>query len=100
MLDDMTWAAVMDALSRANFAIVPKDAGEWLSMESAPRDGSEILAIGGVCHGRPFVCSWKPSRTDPPMPWMNPITGSSLYEHALTHWQALPSPPAAASETG
>lgn len=65
---------------------------EWLPIESAPKDGTQILGLRGndaraVFWGEYYVGCWMTGRT---LPTMNgePETFNP------THWQPLPPPPA------
>lgn len=78
------------------------DTQDWLPIETAPRDGTEVLISGGVClydaeaypQGHPFagvaIARW--TGTDS---WLRNGYGSeydSEYWHKPTHWQPLPRP--------
>lgn len=65
----------------------------WQPIETAPKDGTKILLIGGCYHGMPFAGCWELSPYSPDLPWKNLINDHRLYEHCATHWQPLPSPP-------
>ncbi len=99
----MTWPEVLLLVGTAIAA------SRWLSIETAPRDGSLILAANRITGDR-YVVGWKPARDDG-----DPIYGEdhwdnvgsanaapSLYfnAHYFTHWQHLPPKPAAVSEGG
>lgn len=67
---------------------------EWQPIETAPRDGTTILLIGGAYHGLPWPGQYLESEFRPGMPWVCVIKGNSrLYEHVPTHWRPLPAPP-------
>lgn len=68
---------------------------DWQPIETAPKDGTNFLAIGGIYHGLPFVARWEPSFYSD-QPWKLPLSASRVYEHCLTHWMPLPEPPEAA----
>lgn len=72
--------------------------GEWQSIESAPKDGSKILAIGlpPLWKGYPFVVHWDQDmedgagwwrHTDPSLDAMYAVSDS------ITHWMPLPAAP-------
>lgn len=68
---------------------------EWQPIETAPRDGSEILLwVGRAWNGRlPFVGSyWFGNETKGF--WMNEFyNGGQVPNFAPTHWRPLPAPP-------
>jgi hypothetical protein len=69
-------------------------AAEWQPIETAPRDGTKILAINNrgnqcVCLWQNGSCSWISMFSSGPSPFINGGCGS-----VLTHWMPLPEPPA------
>ena len=61
----------------------------WQSIETAPKDGSRILAFEYYWVGDiPFVCYWYKSR------WVFHCPGTSLVEMNPEYWMPLPKPPA------
>jgi len=71
----------------------------WLPIESAPKDGTRILACGGDCDELQLVAwlndssiSWKKAMAwCSPDSWQDEHGGYSTY--SPTHWQPLPAPP-------
>ena len=61
---------------------------EWQPIETAPKDGSKILAFEYYWVGYPFVCYWYKSR------WVFHCPGTSLVEMNPDYWMPLPEPPA------
>ena len=63
----------------------------WLPIESAPKDGEEIIVfhtlLAGETKGKQYVCAayWDDER----QMW----SGLPPYEHKVTHWKPLPIPP-------
>ena len=80
---------------RALKAEAAKTNGGWLPIESAPRDGTEILAWSED-EGR-YVTSWKKFRDGFGAVytyWVNPDIGETGPSKAFpTSWQPLPPPP-------
>jgi len=75
------------------------EAGEWLPIESAPRDGSYILVCNS--HGS-WIAKYHPvypSGYRPSNPWASMmlnhdhIENPGRFDHP-THWRPLPQPPA------
>lgn len=67
----------------------------WQPIETAPKDGTRIMLVGGVYHGVPFAGYWDPSPYTP-RPWTTVVGRHPLEEHCPTHWMPLLAPPAAA----
>ncbi|MGX5719876.1 hypothetical protein [Shinella zoogloeoides] len=66
---------------------------QWQPIETAPKDGTRILLVGGVFHDIPFAGYWNFSPYAPDRPWTTVVGRLTLYEHCPTHWMPLPSPP-------
>jgi hypothetical protein len=64
--------------------------GEWKTIDTAPKDGTVILLMGGVYHGLPFPGRWDKSEFAPDRPWYSIINQSRLYEHCATAWCHVP----------
>jgi hypothetical protein len=72
-------------------ALEDKGGDGWQPMQTAPRDGTVIILCGGAYGGYPFSGKWELgpfANTD--RPWLNVITGSRLYEHAMQMWMPVP----------
>jgi len=74
-----------------------EQAGQWYSIETAPKDGKNVL-IGGSCGV--YQCAWRESRfagqgsTPEGKRWY--VTGSETHRYEetdSTHWMPLPNPP-------
>ena len=65
----------------------------WQPAEIAPKDGTHILAVGGVYHGAIFEAAYAPSEFKPGEPWLVVITGHRLPEHCIHHWAPRPITP-------
>lgn len=66
----------------------------WQPIETAPKDGTVILLMGGAFHGLPFAGQYHQSELSPDEPWIC-LTADKrrLYGHVPTHWMPLPTPP-------
>lgn len=64
--------------------------GEWKPMETAPRDGSDILAYSPFGHGHLVVAF--DDKAKPGWPW-HTADGPSYALTTFTHWMPLPAPP-------
>lgn len=63
---------------------------EWQPIETAPRDGTTILLVGGVYGGLPFPGKWDSSEfVSPVARWFSSISKGHLYNHVPTHWRPL-----------
>ena len=65
---------------------------EWQPIETAPRDGTQILAWNGAV----FICAEFVTFADGTAHWHQWIRGSRASVGAsvrLTHWMPLPEPP-------
>jgi Protein of unknown function (DUF551) len=68
---------------------------EWQPIESAPKDGSEILlAVGG---GQRMVVGFYIGDLRPEFPWQG-LDVVAFGRNAITHWMPLPEPPAQVGE--
>ena len=67
-------------------------AAQWLPIESAPKDGTEILGHTDV---GALVLYWD-TLSDNPERWSD---GMSRYHRMPTHWMPLPAPPAKPADT-
>ena len=67
--------------------------GEWLPIESAPRDGTEILAYWSLGHGSHGCTKFLKGE------WVNPEDCDDEY-CAPDFWQPLPAPPLTRKENG
>lgn len=64
--------------------------GEWQPIETAPRDGTPILAYGVGCGPAPYAAiAWEPVHESWACCWDN----WPLEDYAATHWMPLPEPP-------
>ena len=65
--------------------------GEWLSIETAPKDGTDILLWFGPAVGWVALCKWyqKPKRG---WCWVCSYT-HKRHGFEPTHWMPLPAPP-------
>ena len=71
-------------------------APEWQPIETAPKDGTEILI---VAKGYVAIARWKNINTDahPLMAWAFHHEDDGAYVlHGPSHWQPMPLPPDAA----
>lgn len=67
---------------------------KWEPIESAPKDGSPILACAALGHYVPITAYWSsyhPNATGEKCWRTSLICGNKLHE--LTHWMPLPQPP-------
>ena len=81
-------------------ALTLVQAVEWRDIETAPRDGTNILGRStGTYHGIPFVVRWVPSDIFPEYPWVCAIGGGRFADGSVTHWMPLPFPPVPKAET-
>jgi len=84
---------------------LPDTAG-WLPIESAPRDGTDVLISGGTfwdddCLGGPYtftgvrIARWTGKDSPAELPWEgNPVHSHDEYRrHQPTHWMPLPAAP-------
>lgn len=62
---------------------------EWLPIDSAPRDGSDILTFDAVLGQYEISGYW----VNPPRYWDGRHWGDGEYYHQPTHWLPLPPPP-------
>lgn len=63
--------------------------GEWMTIESAPKDGTAILVCGGLMP-EPFVAEWD----DRQQYWKSTACIEQYYgSRDATHWMPLPDPP-------
>lgn len=91
--------SLLAALSAFPLASAPVGQGEWRGIESAPRDGTPILAWGPHGHDQMVVCygdDW-PYGEDRTIPGWSTLDGP-IYGEVFTHWQPLPAPPPTARE--
>lgn len=65
-------------------------AQDWQPIETAPKDGTDILAWSPFGHGC-LVVSFDDSET-PGWPWLT-LDGPNYAATTFTHWQPLPPPP-------
>lgn len=61
---------------------------EWLTIDTAPRDGEDILATDGTAM---LVTYWYGGSTG----WLYRYTDNGVDEWFPTHWLPLPEPPKA-----
>lgn len=65
---------------------------EWQPIETAPKDGSEILVCNGI--GRRAVTHWMEGRGFyAGQGGGYPASWTTIGDLALTHWMPLPPPP-------
>jgi hypothetical protein len=71
----------------------------WQPIETAPKDGTLILAWFTWLHGRVCICSWNTDRyAKRPRPYWSTLDErvfgiSRAREGQPTHWMPLPDPP-------
>ena len=65
---------------------------DWQPIETAPRDGSTILAWHHIYHC-PIAVFWRESPSLWPEPWIEKTYSNCWPEAAFTHWAPLPEPP-------
>lgn len=94
--ETVQWYEITEALRDvarryALIALEAADAAAWRPIESAPKDGTEIIACGtqtfdAGCKPEPFtnIICWSSNR------WQD---GTIADEPKPTHWQPLPTPP-------
>ena len=82
---------LVDAL--ASQAATKPAGGEWLPIESAPRDGTEILGYWSLGHGSHGCTKFLKGE------WVNPEDCDDEY-CAPDFWQPLPAPPLTRKENG
>lgn len=89
-------ATLLQSLSEAG-----EGSSQWRSIESAPRDGRDVL-IGG--HGDVLIAHWHEGLGGPG--WLDD-SGSSHHDYwnyvglvKPTHWMPLPLPPQSTEEAG
>jgi hypothetical protein len=70
-----------------------REKNAWQPIDTAPKDGTRIMLVGGVYHGFPFSGYWDFSPYSPDSPWTTVVGRHTLYEHCPTHWMPLPSAP-------
>jgi hypothetical protein len=81
-------AITLNAVVEGRLAAVPRVA--WQPIETAPRDGSEILVYES--YDGFFVASWDQKDQI----WRCRVSGGALdnsYWHAPSHWMPIPEPP-------
>jgi hypothetical protein len=68
---------------------------EWLPIETAPKDGTEVLGyIPEGWQGEPVILSlWWSARSEYPA-WVDKL---EYMDHRPTHWVPMPTPPLPAS---
>lgn len=86
---------VANILTR-NPAAVPDG---WLPIESAPKDGTLILACDSRIQEWMLVVSWEQDTDMPMYGWMT-LDGTGYHDESLTHWMPLPAPPQPTNESG
>lgn len=76
-------------------AVTAESGMEWQPIETAPKDGTNILVYGPHGHGI-LVVSREPEDRDfnPEFPW-DTLDGPAYPATCFTHWRPLPAPPAA-----
>lgn len=66
---------------------------EWQPIETAPRDGTQILVCFVPDMGRAImVVEYDPDREGEGYPWVA-AESAAYHKNAVTHWQPLPAPP-------
>lgn len=69
---------------------------KWQPIETAPKDGSEVLIYGDL-GGRVKVCWWNGAHWQ--WEYDNDVTyGQAIQSEYATHWMPLPAPPAEEGE--
>lgn len=71
---------------------------EWQPIETAPKDGTDILAWGPFGHGH-LVVSFDDKAEQPGWPWCT-LDGPNYSLTTFTHWMPLPNPPDGQLPTG
>jgi len=78
-------------------AVTTPVAPVWQTIDSAPKDGTSILALDPDMHGRPFTARW--AKAFSPDHYVESHSGwyAEGYDKRCkpTHWQPLPQPPQA-----
>ncbi len=71
--------------------------GEWLDIDTAPLDGTDILLLthDGM---NMIVASWEEDAPDD-WRWMT-LDGPTYHRDVATHWMPLPPPPQRATTSG
>lgn len=76
----------------------PEQDDGWLSIESAPRDGTEILiCFDGDEARQVIIARWNPHSTLPGdfgrFVWESQAGEAGIAEKCVSYWRPLPSPP-------
>lgn len=82
--------SILAALHSAGYVV---ERGWCSDMDAAPRDGTEVLAVGGTME-TPDTVWWNAEGAEMSHCWWNNASGSER----PTHWRPLPAPPAAETE--
>ncbi|WP_138476181.1 DUF551 domain-containing protein [Dyadobacter bucti] len=90
----LTYVRIGDVSEFRLFGKVIKNqihSNNWQDISTAPRDGTEILALQDLPTNIYMVVSWDDSSVDENMRWAS-IDGV-YHKDLFTHWQPLPAPP-------
>jgi hypothetical protein len=70
---------------------------DWRPIETAPKDGTEILVRTIEPHRelgqQPWRVKWAPWRAPDDLQWVNAERHSTAYSPYFLEWQPLPEPP-------
>jgi len=65
---------------------------EWQPIETAPKDGDDILVLWSDPGAGCLVVSWEDKPRQPGWNWAT-LDGLSYHADAFSHWMPLPDPP-------
>lgn len=92
-----TWSFFGPEADAAIAAILPP---RWMPIETAPRDGTDVLLFGPAPYGRPrppLVAGWYDKGVIPG--WYSYDEIEAELDMAPTHWMSLPPAPSPAPQT-
>lgn len=64
----------------------------WQPIETAPKDGTNILAWWANPHAEPIIISWDGHNGEWSL-WCFCVDGSTAATEEFSHWMPLPEPP-------